>query len=201
MDKRETRLQSPAGGSSSGTTSRYFEEVVLCHLDLVYRIALRLSGDPHEAEDLTQETFLRAHRSFSRFELREYGAKPWLLRILHNVFYSRREQAARVASLVEDLNLEDFAAELEREDSPVSDGGRISWEAFDEELKSAVQSLAPEYRSTILLWALGDLSYKEIAHVLGCAVGTVMSRLYRARQQLAQTLAEYAVERRLRPGK
>jgi RNA polymerase sigma-70 factor (ECF subfamily) len=184
----------------SGEAARQFQDLVLCHLDLVYRIALKLAGNAHEAEDLVQETFLRAHRSFSRFELREYGARPWLLRILHNVFFTRRGQEARAPSLVGDLSLDDLASELDKTPPPLMEAGQVDWENFDEELKAAVEGLAPEYRSVLLLWALGDLSYKEIAAVLGIALGTVMSRLFRARQQLAQALAGYAAERGLKAG-
>lgn len=175
-----------------------FKELVLCHLDLVYRIALRLTGNRHEAEDLTQETFLRAHRSFEQFELREYGAKPWLLKILHNVYLNRRGQAARSPSLIADLSLDDFEAELSRESLPTLGDGQMNWEGFDEELKSAIESLTPDHRSVLLLWALGDLTYKEIGQVLDCAIGTVMSRLHRARQQLNEQLAEYASRRGIR---
>ena len=177
--------------------TRRFEEVVLCHLDLVYRMAMKLTGDPHESEDLVQETFLRAHRAFGNFELREYGAKPWLLRILHNVFYTRCGQAGRAPSLLDDLSLDDIAAELEQP-PPSFRADEVDWEQFEEELKTAVMALSPEYRSVIVLWALADLSYKEIAGVLGCALGTVMSRLYRARQQLGESLSEYATDRRIR---
>ncbi|MFQ5429069.1 MAG: RNA polymerase sigma factor [Phycisphaerae bacterium] len=177
--------------------TRSFEEVVLCHLDLVYRMSMKLAGDPHEAEDLVQETFLRAHRAYSNFELREYGAKPWLLRILHNVFFTRCGRAGRAPSLLEDLSLDDIAAELEHKPLAPLAADDVDWEQFDEELKAAVLALAPEYRSVIVLWALSELSYKEIARVLGCALGTVMSRLYRARQQLGDSLSEFAKERRI----
>ncbi len=178
--------------------SGQFEAVVLCHLDLVYRIARTLSRDSHEAEDLVQETFLRAHSAFDRFDLREYGAKPWLLKILHNVFFTRRGQSKRAPSLLDDVSFDDFAAEIEREDLPVLEGGQVDWEHFDEELKRAVESLSPEYRSVLMLWSLGDLSYKEIAQVLDCALGTVMSRLYRARQLLSTGLSDYARQRGVR---
>lgn len=179
-------------GTRGGGT---FSELILCHLDLVYRVALKLTGDEHEAQDLTQEVYLRAHRSADKFELREYGAKPWLLKILHNAYFSRRGQMRRGPAMASDLSLDDFEAELEAErHPPVVDGG-MNWEGFDEELKQAIESLSPEYRSVILLWALGDLSYKEIGRVLGCAIGTVMSRLHRARQQLNQALGGYAEER------
>ncbi|MFQ5500894.1 MAG: RNA polymerase sigma factor [Phycisphaerae bacterium] len=179
--------------------TRHFEDVVLCHLDLVYRMAVKLSGDPHEAEDLVQETFLRAHRAFSKFELREYGAKPWLLRILHNVFYTRCGQAKKAPSLLSDLSLDDIAAELEQGPIQSLKVGELDWDQFDEELKAAVLSLTPEYRSVIVLWALADLSYKEIAKVLDCALGTVMSRLFRARQQLGEALNDFAADHGFRP--
>lgn len=194
---KRTRPPDPSVPSES-REPRKFEEVVLCHLDVVYRIAVRLSGDTHEAEDLVQETFLRAHRAFDRFELRQYGAKPWLLKILHNVFYSRRGKAARSPLLLDDISLDDFAAELERDPPSSVAEGEMDWDQFDDELKTAVQSLAPEYRSVLLLWALGDMSYKEISQALGCAMGTVMSRLHRARQQLGRALGDYAKERGIR---
>ena len=181
------------------TISSDYEQNVLCHLDVVYRMAIKLSGDAHEAEDLVQETFLRAHRAFDKFELREYGAKPWLLKILHNVFYTRCGSVGRAPSLVDDLSLDDLAAELEHAPSHLPDTGDVDWDQFDEDLKAAVMSLPPEYRTVLLLWALGDLSYKEIAAVMGCALGTVMSRLFRARQQVGEQLGTIADRRGCRP--
>ncbi len=180
--------------------SAQFEQQVLCHLDLVYRIARNLTHDQATAEDLVQETFLRAYRSFGEFELRSHGAKAWLLKILHNVFVTRLGTAGRSPTLVSDLTLEDFAAELSHDPLPTLEPGQIDWEGFDDELKHAVEDLPVEYRSVILLWALGDLTYKEIADVLGCAIGTVMSRLHRARQKLSEALGEYARARRLGRG-
>lgn len=175
-----------------------FKELVLCHADLVYRIAFKLSGNAHEAEDLTQETCLRAYRSFDQFELRDYGAKPWLLKILYNVFLNSRSQTSRAPSLLADLSLDDFEAELSRETIPSLSDGSMNWEGFDEELKKAIDALSPDYRAVLLLWALGDMTYKEIGQVLGCAIGTVMSRLHRARQQLNEQLADYAARRGIR---
>jgi RNA polymerase sigma-70 factor (ECF subfamily) len=197
MDARQPTRRTGFGITPPSDDARQFEELALCHFDLVYRLALKLSHNPHEAEDLVQETFLKAHRAFAGFELRAYGAKPWLLKILHNVYLTRRGQASRAPTLMDDLSLDDFAAELEREPLPSIASGAMDWENFDDELKAAVEALAPDYRSVLLLWALGDLSYKEIADVLGCAIGTVMSRLYRARHQLGETLAQYAADRNI----
>jgi RNA polymerase sigma-70 factor, ECF subfamily len=188
----------PRTASEAGAARR-FNELALPHLDVVYRVALKLSGRASEADDLVQETFLRAYRSFRTFELRDYGAKPWLLKILHNVFFTRRGQQQRAPALLDDVGVEDVAAAVELEPTGPLGLGEMNWEGFDDELKHAVEKLAPEYRSVLTLWALGDLSYKEIADVLDIALGTVMSRLYRARKQLTETLKEYAVKRGIRP--
>lgn len=182
-----------------GKAARTFEEVILCHLDLVYRVAMKLTGDPHEAEDLVQETFLRAHASYASFELREYGARPWLLKILQNAFFTRCAQAKRAPSLLEDLSLDNIATDLDQNPLPTFPPGTVDWDQFDEELKLAVLALSPKYRSVIVLWALGDLTYKEIAETLGCAMGTVMSRLYRARQKLGKELSVFAAGRGIKP--
>lgn len=171
-----------------------FEEIALPHLDAVFGVARALTSRANDAEDLVQETFVRAFAAFDRFELREYGAKPWLLRILHNVYYSDYGRQKRCPTLLDDLDFDGFADEL---DSPVVDQVSISginWEHFDQELKYAIDRLQPEYRSALLLWAIEGLNYKEIAKICDCAMGTVMSRLYRARQLLGRELAQYAQE-------
>ncbi len=175
----------------------HFEHIALPHLKNVYRAARALAPIEAESEDLVQETFLRAFRAFGRFELREYGAKPWLLRILYNVFCTAKGRQRREPTLLDDLDFDHFADEL-------SDGGldpesvdTIDWDAFDQELKHAVVGLQPSYRLVLLLWAIEGLSYKEIADVCDCALGTVMSRLYRARQLVGRQLREYSRGRKL----
>ena len=182
---------------SATDPKRRFEQLALPQLDAVYRMACRLSQSENEAEDLVQETFVRAFRSFESFELRAYGIKPWLLRILHNVFYTDRGRRRRVPTLMEDvdfLHASDEAFDASAFDSIES----IDWDHFDQELKVAVTELQPEYRVVLLLWAVEDLSYKEIAEVCGCPIGTVMSRLYRARQLLGARLQDFARERNLK---
>ncbi len=173
-----------------------FERVAMPHLDSVYRMARRLTGNETEADDLVQETFLRAYRAFETFQLRQYGAKPWLLKILHNTFYTRIGREARQPATTDEVDFDEFAetGHASLFELNVAD---LNWDAFDQELKGAVNSLAPEYREVLLLWALEGLSYKEIAEVCNCAMGTVMSRLYRARQQVSEKLAGYARDRGL----
>ncbi|MGD2108766.1 MAG: sigma-70 family RNA polymerase sigma factor [Phycisphaerae bacterium] len=174
-----------------------FEEVALPHLDAVYRTARVLGSDEAEADDLVQETFTRALRAFGGFELREYGARPWLLRILRNVFYTRKGRERREPTLLDDVDFDHFADELLDPDVDPAAADSINWDHFDEELKAAVAQLQPEYRAVLLLWSIEGLSYKEIAAVCDCALGTVMSRLYRARQLLGRKLRDYARERKI----
>lgn len=172
-----------------------FEELALPHLDAVLGMARTLARNSTEADDLVQETFIRAFRAFKGFELREYGAKPWLLKILHNVFYSRRTKERRAPTLLDDVDFDSFMDEIGEGEVGSTPPAEIDWDRFDEEIKHAVSALPEEYREVLLLWALQDLSYKEIAEVCGCATGTVMSRLYRGRQQMGKSLRDYARER------
>lgn len=189
------RTSDQSGPAVAASQAERFQHTVLCHAELVYRMALRMSGRPSEADDLVQETFLRAHRAFDRFDLRDHGAKAWLLKILHNVTLTRRARAGRQPTLLEDVSFDDFAAELEREPLPRLADGQMQWDHFDDELKQAVEGLIPEYRDVLLLWSLGDMNYRQVADVLDIPIGTVMSRLYRARQLLSRQLADYAARR------
>ncbi|MCP4247418.1 MAG: sigma-70 family RNA polymerase sigma factor [bacterium] len=182
------------------TSAARLQEVALPHLDAVYRMARRLAGGAAEAEDLVQETFVRALKAIDRFELREHGAKPWLFKILHNAFYTQAGKSRRQPTLLDDVDFDHFAAELDEAQvetsGPIGAAG-FDWDNCDQELKQAVEQLQPEYRTVLLLWALEDMSYKQIAEICRCPVGTVMSRLYRARQLLGQHLKAYAADRNL----
>jgi RNA polymerase sigma-70 factor (ECF subfamily) len=181
------------------TSKERFEQLSLPHLEAMYRLARRLAGNEAEAEDLVQEALLRAYRAFGRFELRDYGAKPWLLRIVHNVFCTRRGREARQPALLDEVDIDHFAGsqppEASAEPSDERSTENINREYMDQEIVRAVDALSPEYRAVLLLWAMEGLSYKEIAEVCDCAIGTVMSRLHRARQALSTRLAAYAEER------
>jgi RNA polymerase sigma-70 factor (ECF subfamily) len=178
-------------------TKARFEEIALPHLDAVHRMARALTRNQAEAEDLVQEAFVRALRAFDRFELREYGARPWLLRILHNVFYTTRGGRRREPTLLDDVDFDRFTDEQNGVNGDLVSADGLNWDEFDEELKNAVGQLQPEYRTVLLLWSIEGLSYKEIAETCECALGTVMSRLYRARQVLGGLLRDYAREHKL----
>lgn len=161
------------------------------HLDTVYRVARRLTRNEHEAEDLVQETYFKAYRAFENFELREQGAKPWLLKILNNTFLNRLAKDKRAPRATDQQTLEETQAADE------AGPPELDYDYLDQEVKQALDSLSPDFRSVLLLWATMEFSYQEIADVLDIPIGTVMSRLHRARQQLARQLEDFARDRRL----
>jgi RNA polymerase sigma-70 factor (ECF subfamily) len=170
-----------------------FDRLALEHLDMLYRIARRLTRDATRAEDLVQETYVRAFRARDDFELQEYGIRPWLVRIMHNLHFSRSQREKRQPAALEDQQLDAATAEP----SPAPWAGKASFEGMDQRLVGAIQDLPEEYQTVILLWAVEDFSYKEIADAINVPIGTVMSRLHRARGKLAEKLQDFAREQRI----
>jgi len=164
-----------------------FREQALRHLDALYATALRLTRRSAEAEDLVQETVMRAYSSFERFEPGT-NCRAWIFRILMNTFINgyRRRRRERVLfdTSLDGTFLEHTARAPGRVD--------VADLALDDEVERALDELPEEYRSVVLLVDVSDLSYKEVAMVLGCPLGTVMSRLHRARRALQRRLAGYA---------
>ena len=158
-------------------------------LDTLYRVARRLTRDPGRAEDLVQETCVRAIRAYETFELHSHGIRPWLLRIMHNLHVSRAEREARQPTATEHDQLES-AARAGTQRPPYD---LASFEGMDEQLVRAIDSLTPKYQVVLMLWAVEEFSYKEIAETVGIPIGTVMSRLHRARQKLSEQLRDYAL--------
>lgn len=187
--------QVDAGHADKALLAR-FEAIALPHLDAVYRLARALAASDAEADDLVQDTFTRAFQGFGGFELREYGARPWLYRILHNTFYTLKGRQRRDPSTLEPADLERAEDTGAAWDSWNSAQEAINWEHFDEEVKGAIDLLPADYRSALLLWSIEGYTYKEIAEICDCALGTVMSRLYRARRLMAKHLREYARDRK-----
>jgi RNA polymerase sigma-70 factor (ECF subfamily) len=159
-----------------------FEAVALPHLKDLYRTASRVVGDASEAEDLVQEAYFQAWKSFDRFEAGT-NCRAWLFKILFNVIshYRRKRFGLKLASTAED-DLEDTL----RYEPPVRQ------DISDEDVLSALQKLPEKYRQVVLLADVQEFSYKEVADTLRIPVGTVMSRLSRARTQLRVELSEFA---------
>jgi RNA polymerase sigma-70 factor (ECF subfamily) len=158
-----------------------FEAEALGFADQLFRVALRVCRDPERAEDLVQETYLQAWRSFHRFELGT-NLRAWLYKILFNVHYSklRREKKMSVVPAEEDI------AETIAFDPPVPH------HLTDEDVIEALERIPRDFQIPIVLADVEELSYREIADVLQIPIGTVMSRLHRGRKILRMELANYA---------
>jgi len=172
-----------------------FEAVVLEHFHTLYSTALRLTRNPSEAQDLVQETLLKAYRFFDRFEPGT-NIKAWLFTILRNTYINTYRKTVRQQEQVDFERIEPFYAEATNEPE---------WEWTDQEaleailrhvvqddVKRALDALPEVYRIVVLLADLADLSYKDIAVIIGCPEGTVMSRLFRGRRLLRKSLQEFA---------
>ena len=178
-----------------------YESLVAAHLDAVHRTAFRLTGGRAEdAEDLVQETFYRVARGLDKFPTDDLP-RPWVFRILHNAYTDTLRRAACRPQLVsvseETAEDEPAMGTAAREETPtleVTDlADRQKMEAcFDEEVLGGLDTLSEEFRLPLLMHAVGELSYAEIAGALGCPIGTVMSRLSRARAILRERLIGYA---------
>ena len=162
-----------------------FAALAIEQFDALYGLARRLSGSASQAEDLVQETYLRALRARESFQLEQFGIRPWLMRILHNLHVNQGIRESRQPVAMEEEALEQVPG-------GAMDAGRgLSYEQLDQELVRAIQNLAEAYRSVLLLWAVEELNYAEIAERLNLPVGTVMSRLHRARKKISMRLESY----------
>ena len=173
-----------------------FEQVALPHLDALFNLALTLTRNRKDAEDLVQETYLRAFRFFDTYEPGTH-VKAWLFRILRNTFVSRYRAARRkpehvdfdaIEGAYETLVDETFRREREAPDPERALLARVP----DEAIRRALAKLPEEYRTVVVLALVEELSYKEIASALGIPIGTVMSRLHRGRKHLQRELLEHA---------
>ena len=173
---------------------REFEAEALVHLDSLYAHALRLTRSPSDAEDLVQDTFVRALRFYERFE-RGTNLKAWLLRIQFNSFVNKYRRNVKEVSAGEAMSHEP-ATESTLGRGPLQalldpHGAAIA-PLLAQEIQAALAKLPEDHQTVVVLADVEELSYKEIAEVIGCPIGTVMSRLHRARKALQERLSEQA---------
>ncbi len=180
-----------------GARRREFEGLLEAALDPLFATALRLTRNRSDAEDVLQESVMKAWRSFDRFQ-KDTNFKAWLFTILTNTFISSKRSERR----------QPRAAALPPEDAVPADSPGPSFEAadwdrvypalVDDDVKRALDDLPEEYRLPMLLSSMGDLSYKEMAAALSVPIGTIMSRLFRGRARLRESLRVYAEHRGIR---
>jgi RNA polymerase sigma-70 factor (ECF subfamily) len=160
----------------------------------LYAEALRLTRNPEDASDLVQETYLRAYRTFSNF-IPGTNCKAWLFTILYSIFVNRYRKRQREGETIpieqaEEKFRETRASQAWDAEFAVLQDPALNWQT--PEVQSALDQLPESFRSALFLVDLEELSYEEAASVLSCPVGTLRSRLYRARKMLFVCLYEYA---------
>ena len=166
-----------------------FEETFLHHLDPLYRTALRLSKNKADAEDLLQETLLKALKKFHQI-LDPSKTRAWLFRILVTTFYNIEKKRKRQLPIVDvELNEDLVTSSF---DVPVYNTHEVFGRLLGDEIEHALEQLHPEFKIVILLYDVEGLDYNEIAEICQCSKGTVASRLYRAREILRTLLEAYA---------
>jgi RNA polymerase sigma factor (sigma-70 family) len=171
----------------NGWTPPPWEEIVREHGDRVYRLAYRLAGNTHDAEDITQETFIRVFRSLDSY--RPGSFEGWLHRITTNVFLDlvRRRQRIRMEALPDEADR--IAGSEPSPEQAFTDSN------LDPDLQAALDDLLPEFRAAVVLCDVEGLSYEEIGATLGVKLGTVRSRIHRGRQALRAGLERRRADR------
>ncbi len=179
-----------------------FERVAVPQLSNLYTSAFYLTKDRAEAEDLVQETYLRAFRFFDKFQPGT-NCRVWLLSILRNLFINRYQQKKREAEKVDWEKIDQVYESIVEQGEKAERAERDNPETFlisqlmDEEVEEALKNLPEEYRTAIVLVDIEELSYEEATKVMDCAIGTVRSRVSRGRRMLHVALRDYALERGL----
>ncbi len=177
--------------TSTQTQLRFRNEMGI-HMDLLFNYALYLTGNREEAGDLLQETFLKAYRFFDKFEPGT-NAKAWLYRIMRNTYINEYRRVKRLPALVEyDEQISAYQMAPMAAERATYDRTTDVREIYDDEISSAITALPEKFKSVIILRDIEELAYEEIAGILEIPIGTVRSRLHRARAILFDTLKKYA---------
>jgi len=172
-----------------------FNEEILPHLDALYNFGLRLTTDPNDAEDLVQDTIVKAFRFFSSYE-KGTNAKAWLFRILKNSYINNYRKKSKKPQEVDYDEVASFYESIRAERTNSSDlEDKMFRELIDDDLSNALDSIPEDFRTVVLLCDVEDFTYEEIANMLDVPIGTIRSRLHRGRNLLKAQLMEYASNR------
>jgi RNA polymerase sigma-70 factor (ECF subfamily) len=195
LSKQDMQKQSvQAKADVPAVTAWDFDSLVMPYLDSLYNTAYRMTRSSEDAEDLVQETFFKAYKYYDKFE-EGTNLKAWLFKILKNTFINNYRKKKLEPRSVDFAEIEDSFERIVRRDAseaPADPESEYFNGVLDDDVKKALESLPYDYRMVVILADLEDFSYKEIAEILDCPVGTVMSRLYRGRKLLEKALLKYA---------
>lgn len=171
-----------------------FEAEALPHMDALYRTALRMTKNSNDAEDLVQETFVKAYRFWDKFETGS-NCRAWLFKIMTNIFindYRAKSRAPQSVDVddIDDGYLYNYLADSKSDQNPEE---QLFAKLLDDDVKRAIEELPDDFRVVVVLSFLEGFSYQEIAEIADLQLGTVKSRLHRGRKLLQKQLLDYAV--------
>ncbi len=176
------------------TRRKNFESEMLPHMTHLYNFALRMTGDKDDAKDLVQETYIRAYRYFDRFAMGT-NARGWLVQMMKNLYINQYRKTVAAPEHVDYNEIEEFYASIR---SSSVDGNDLQEKLFgnllDDEVSSALFELPEEFRMAVVLFDVEGFTYEEIGEICEVPVGTVRSRLHRARRMLRNRLRDYALK-------
>jgi RNA polymerase sigma-70 factor, ECF subfamily len=174
---------------------REFNAEMIPHMDALYNFAIRLANDPNDAEDLVQDTIVKAYRFFSSYE-RGTNAKAWLFRILKNSYINNYRKQSKQPYQVDYDEISTYYESVRSERSDTTDMEQIMYrELLDDEVTKALNKLPEDFRTVVLLCDIEGFTYEEIANMLDVPIGTIRSRLHRGRNLLRTSLSQYASRR------
>jgi RNA polymerase sigma-70 factor (ECF subfamily) len=172
-----------------------FEKEMIPHLDSLYNFAIRLTSDPIDAEDLVQDTIVKAFRFFGSYE-KGTNAKAWLFRILKNSYINNYRKKSKQPQQVDYDEVSTYYENIRSEQSDTTDMEDILYrDMLDDQITRALQRLPEDFRTVVLLCDVEGFTYEEIANMLDVPIGTIRSRLHRGRNLLRVELEEYADKR------
>ncbi len=172
-----------------------FELEALPHMDILYNYALRMTGNPDDADDLVQETYLKAYRFWDKYE-KGTNIRAWLFRIMKNSYINRYRKETREPDTVDYNDIQNFYNIIRAESADPNDlQEKIFGGLLDDDVARALETLPEDFRTVAILCDIEGLTYEEIAEFIDCPIGTVRSRLHRGRKMLRTKLFEYAKKR------
>lgn len=179
-----------------------FEAEALPHMDALHRTALRMTRDKNDAEDLVQETYVKAYRFWDKFELGS-NCRAWLFKIMTNIFINEYRSKSRspISVDVDDIDDNFLYGQLATIDAGENPEHEMFAKIFDDDVKKAIEELPDDFRLVVVLSFIEGFSYQEIAEIADLQLGTVKSRLHRGRKLLQRKLYDYAVKNGFIKGK
>lgn len=185
----------PEGSTRQLDKRKQFEAEAMPHMDALYRTALRMTKNQSDAEDLVQETMVKAYRFWDKFEPGS-NCRAWLFKIMTNIFINEYRSKSRtpVSVNMDDIDDNFLYGQLAASSPDKNPEEMLFAKIFDDDVKKAIEELPDDFRLVVVLSFLEDFSYQEIADIVDLQLGTVKSRLHRGRKLLQKKLYDYAVK-------